>query len=131
MNLTEIVIGLVVVSGVAWFWRGRGVRERALTYAQARCRSEGLQLLDGYVAFAGWQLFTDARGRRYLVRRYTFEFSVSGRERLQALMLMYGQRLLKLELPPYPCRAENAPSEAIAAEVQTQPAPPAGTTREP
>lgn len=105
MILGELVAGLLLLSLLGWFWRGRGVRELALQYAQARCRSELLQLLDAHVAFAGWRWLICADGRRRLVRRYDFEFSATGVERCNAWLAMYGRRLVRMELSPYPVPA--------------------------
>lgn len=102
MSLQQLAAGLVLLAILGWFWRGRGVRELALRHAQARCRAEQLQLLDAHVAFAGWNLLADANGRKRLVRRYRFEFSVTGVDRHSGWLAMAGRRLLRLELPPYP-----------------------------
>lgn len=102
ITLGEVVAGLLLLALVAWFWRGRGVRELALQHVQARCRIEGLQLLDAYVAFIGWRWLTSAGGRGRLVRCYGFEFSATGVERRSGWLAMYGRQLVSLELPPYP-----------------------------
>lgn len=111
MSLGQVVAGLVICVALAWFWRGRGVRELALQHARHRCRAEGLQLLDAHVAFAGWGWWRKAGGPGRLVRCYTFEFSVTGVDRRTARLVMAGRRLLELEIPPYPI-AEPVP-EAI------------------
>src|SRR5690606_26724991 len=102
ITLGEVVAGLLLLALVAWFWRGRGVRELALQHVQARCRSEGLQLLDAYVAFIGWRWLTSARGRGRLVRGYAVEFRAAGVERRSGWLAMHGRQLVSLELPPYP-----------------------------
>lgn len=102
MSLGEVTAGLALLAAAAWFWRGRGVRELALQHAIQRCRAEGLQLLDAHVAFAGWRWWHDGTGSRRLLRRYSFEFSVSGQERFSGSLGMYGRRLVQMELPPYP-----------------------------
>ena len=102
MTLGEVTAGLALLAAVAWFWRGRGVRELALQHAIQRCRAERLQLLDAHVAFAGWRWWRDAAGARRLMRCYSFEFSVSGQERFAGTLGMYGRRLVLMELPPYP-----------------------------
>ncbi|TDQ37272.1 DUF3301 domain-containing protein [Thiopseudomonas denitrificans] len=121
VTLGEVVAGLFLLALLGWFWRGRGVREQALQHAQRRCRAEGLQLLDAHVAFAGWRWLADDRGRRRLVRRYTFEFSATGLERRSGSLAMAGRHLLQLELPPYPVTGEVP---LVGQEVLRQ--PPAG-----
>lgn len=110
MSLGQVVAGLALLSLLGWFWRGRGVRELALQHAQRRCRSEGLQLLDAHVAFAGWRwLRREGQPGRW-VRSYSFEFSATGMDRHTGRLAMHGRRLLQLELPPYPIvqQAESA-----------------------
>ena len=102
ITLGEVVAGLLLLALVAWFWRGRGVRELALQHVQARCRIEGLQLRDAYVAFIGRRWLTSAGGRGRLVRCYGFEFSATGVERRSGWLAMHGRQLVSLELPPYP-----------------------------
>lgn len=111
MTLGEVTAGLLLLALMGWFWRGRGVRELALQHAQQRCRTEGLQLLDAHVAFAGWRWLACADERRRLVRRYDFEFSATGVERRSGWLAMYGRRLVRLELPPYPVPADAGEAE--------------------
>lgn len=102
MNLQQVAAGLLLFAVLGWLWRGRGVRELALHHAQARCRAEGLQLLDAHVAFAGWRWMAADGQRKRLVRRYSFEFSASGVDRRSGWLAMSGRQLFWLELPPYP-----------------------------
>jgi len=102
MSLEHVVAGLVLLTLLSWFWRGRGVRELALQHAQRRCRVEGLQLLDAHVAFAGWRWLRGTENRGWLARSYSFEFSVTGVDRHTGRLAMHGRRLLQIELPPYP-----------------------------
>ena len=121
MTLGEVVAGLFLLTLLGWAWRGRGVRELALQHAQARCRSERLQLLDAHVAFAGWRWLVCSDGRRRLVRRYGFEFSATGVERCNGWLAMYGRRLVRMELSPYPVPA-GAEEESPVAAVRRIPA---------
>lgn len=92
ITLGEVVAGLLLLALVAWFWRGRGVRELALQHVQARCRIEGLQLLDAYVAFIGWRWLTSAGG-------------VGGWCVAMASSLV--QRVLSVVAAGWPCMADN------------------------
>lgn len=116
MELGEVATGLALLAALAWFWRGRGIRELALHYAQQRCRQEGLQLLDAHVAFSGWRRWPDAVGKRRLVRCYTFEFSVSGQERYTGTLGMRGRSLARIELPPYPMLDDVPPDTVVVSE---------------
>ena len=102
ITLGELTAWLLVALSIAWIWRGHGVRERALAYARAHCERETVQLLDGNVAFKGWQIIADGSQRKRLARLYGFEFTVTSHERLNGTVAMYGRHLAKIELQAYP-----------------------------
>ncbi len=68
-------------------------REAANGIAKDTCTSAGVQLLDGTVAFGGYRLNRDARGRRRLLRTYTFDYTADGFERAQGFVVLDGRRL--------------------------------------
>ena len=102
ITLGELTAWLLVILSIAWLWRGHGVRERALAYVGAHCEHIAVKLLDGKVAFKGWQIIADGRQRKRLARIYGFEFTVTSQERLNGTVAMYGRHLAKIELQPYP-----------------------------
>lgn len=116
VTLGELFAWLLVALSIAWLWRGHGVRERALWFAQQHCEAEQVQLLDGNVAFKGWRIIADAKNKKRLARLYSFEFTVTSRERLVGTVVMFGHYLAKIELQAYP--EHDSCNEAV---VQTQP----------
>lgn len=120
MDLGAVTGLLLLVAAFAVFWRGRGVRELAYQHARQRCAAEGLQLLDGQVAFAGWRWYRGSAGQRYLARSYAFEFSARGVDRYRGTMLMRGRHLAAIELPPYPSLQDSPQEAVVTAEPQRQ-----------
>jgi hypothetical protein len=68
-------------------------REAANRIAKDTCSRAVVQLLDGTVAFAGFRLARDARGKRRLQRTYTFDYTSDGFERSQGFIVLAGGRL--------------------------------------
>jgi hypothetical protein len=68
-------------------------REAANRIAKDTCSRAVVQLLDGTVAFAGFRLTRDARGKRRLLRTYTFDYTSDGFERAQGFIVLAGGRL--------------------------------------
>lgn len=94
------ILTLCAVLAGAWFWHDSlAAREAANDAAKALCLREGLQFLDGTVAFATLRI---ARHRRpfVLLRVFGFEFSVDGMTRHGGYVTMDGRRVLAIDLPP-------------------------------
>ncbi len=68
-------------------------REAANRIARETCSRAVVQFLDGTVAFAGFRLSRDSRGRRRLLRTYTFDYTSDGFERAQGFVVLAGRRL--------------------------------------
>ena len=68
-------------------------REAANRVARETCSRAVVQFLDGTVAFAGFRLSRDSRGRRRLLRTYTFDYTSDGFERAQGFVVLAGRRL--------------------------------------
>ncbi len=68
-------------------------REAANRIAKDTCSRAVVQLLDGTVAFAGFRLSRDSRGKRRLLRTYTFDYTNDGFERAQGFIVLAGNRL--------------------------------------
>jgi hypothetical protein len=68
-------------------------REAANRIARDTCSRAVVQFLDDTVAFAGFRLARDARGRRRLLRTYTFDYTNDGFERAQGFIVLAGARL--------------------------------------
>src|SRR6202789_4695043 len=68
-------------------------REAANRIAKDPCSRAVVQFLDGTVAFAGFRLTRDIKGRRRLLRTYTFDYTSDGFERAQGFIVLAGLRL--------------------------------------
>jgi hypothetical protein len=68
-------------------------REAANRIARDTCSSAVVQLLDDTVAFAGFRLPRDSRGRRRLLRTYTFDYTTDGFTRAQGFIVLAGRQL--------------------------------------
>ena len=91
-------IMLVVVAGALAgtykLWQtSLDAREAANRIAKDTCSRAVVQLLDGTVAFAGFRLTRDSRGKRRLLRTYTFDYTSDGFERAQGFIVLAGGRL--------------------------------------
>lgn len=109
-------VALMLLGGVVlgWLWRGLGARDRALSMVRQHCERNDLQLLDESIALSRLRLGRNQQARLGLVRRYAFEFTVTGERRYAGWIELHGQRLLRIELAPHPFpgSAADAPVES-------------------
>jgi hypothetical protein len=91
--LLLIVIAATLAMGYKAWQLSLDAREAANRIAKDTCSRAVVQLLDGTVAFAGFRLTRDARGKRRLLRTYTFDYTSDGFERAQGFIVLAGQRL--------------------------------------
>jgi hypothetical protein len=77
-------------------------REAANRIAKDTCSRAVVQFLDGTVAFGGFRLSRDARGRRRLLRTYTFDYTSDGFERAQGFIVLAGGQLQAVGLAGSP-----------------------------
>jgi hypothetical protein len=68
-------------------------REAANRIAKDTCSRAVVQFLDDTVAFAGFRLARDSRGKRRLLRTYTFDYTHDGFERAQGFVVLSGAQL--------------------------------------
>ena len=68
-------------------------RELANRIAKDTCSRAVVQLLDDTVAFSGFRLIRDARGKRRLQRTYTFDYTSDGFQRAQGFIVLVGGQL--------------------------------------
>ena len=98
--MTEFLL-LAFLAAVAWlWWDSLQSREAAVAAARAACLAEGLQFLDDTVGIAGIKPARNDDGRLRLQRRYEFEFSDTGANRIKGSIVMLGDRVLQLDLQP-------------------------------
>jgi hypothetical protein len=93
---------LFAVGLAAWFWiNSLQAREIAVSAGREAAEKYGLQLLDETVAMARLRFARDVMGRLRLRRTYQFEVSDTGAERLACSLVLLGNRVEALEIPPH------------------------------
>jgi Protein of unknown function (DUF3301) len=99
-----LLISVAAMLAVAYkVWQiSLDAREAANRIARETCSRAVVQFLDDTVAFAGFRLPRDARGRRRLLRTYTFDYTTDGFERAQGFIVLAGQRLEAVGLASSP-----------------------------
>lgn len=85
-----------------WLWRTLGLRDRALALVRQHCRQADVQLLDESIYLNKVRIGRSKGLRFALVRRYGFEFTVTGERRYHGYVELYGPRLRHIELAPHP-----------------------------
>jgi hypothetical protein len=89
-----LVLVAGVLAGAYKVWQiSLDTREAANRIAKETCSRAVVQFLDDTVAFAGFRLTRDARGKRRLLRTYTFDYTSDGFERAQGFIVLYGRQL--------------------------------------
>ena len=91
--LLLIVVAGALAAGYKVWQLSLDAREAANRIARDTCSRAVVQLLDETVAFAGFRLTRGPRGRRRLLRTYTFDYTADGFERSQGFIVLDGQRL--------------------------------------
>jgi len=104
--MTDDLVLLVLAAGLAGgykLWQiSLDARETANRIAQETCSRAVVQFLDGTVAFAGWRVARNAKGRRRVLRTYTFDYTGDGIERAQGFIVLAGRRLEAVGLASSP-----------------------------
>jgi hypothetical protein len=89
-----LVLVAGVLAGAYKVWQiSLDAREAANRIAKETCSRAVVQLLDGTVAFGGFRLTRDSRGKRRLLRTYTFDYTSDGFERAQGFVVLSGRQL--------------------------------------
>jgi hypothetical protein len=96
------LFGLLFVVLVCWAWYAimQG-REAALAAGKRVCATQGLQLLDDTVAMSKLRFRFDKSRGPILSRVYGFEFTDTGDNRRQGVLVMEGTQLADIQLEPY------------------------------
>lgn len=82
---------IVLLAGLVWAWiDALRAREAALRACRRLSEHLGLQLLDETVALRQVRLARDLDGHARLRRRYHFEYTENGNERLQGEVVLLG-----------------------------------------
>ena len=90
-----VELTLVALAALAWFWADAlKARERALAACAHACAQQNLQFLDNSVVLVKLRL---VRAPTQWQRTYRFEYSSDGAARWQALLVLRGRTVIKLE----------------------------------
>lgn len=90
---------LVTLGALAWFWLDSlKTRETAVAAAKQACNANTVQLLDDTVALASLRLARNTQGQVALRRFYRFEFSDTGDNRRDGVVLMLGNAVESVRL---------------------------------
>src|ERR1700692_2718580 len=93
-NLWLLVLAAGALAVAYKVWQvSLDAREAANRIARDTCSKAVVQLLDDTVAFAGFRLTRDSRGRRRFLRTYTFDYTNDGFARAQGFVILAGLRL--------------------------------------
>jgi hypothetical protein len=93
-DLVWLIVVAALLAGFYKIWQlAMDARETANRIARETCSRAVVQLLDETVAFAGFRLRRDARGRRRLLRTYTFDYTGDGIARAQGFVVLSRGRL--------------------------------------
>ncbi|MDV7211364.1 DUF3301 domain-containing protein [Azotobacter beijerinckii] len=117
LTLANLFILLLLAGIGAWLWHTHGLREQALAAVRQHCTKVDVELLDDNVALRSFGLHPDARGRQRLARIYDFEFTVTGEQRYNGNIVMFGRHVARIELGAHPFPAPPQPHHQHSAEV--------------
>ena len=85
-----VAAAAVLAAGVKYWQVSMEARETANRIAKDTCSKAVVQLLDDTVAFSGFRFKRDLRGRRRLLRTYTFDYTSDGLARAQGFIVLSG-----------------------------------------
>jgi len=101
MQTSDILLFIIVASGIAYWWYGAQSREFAINEAKRLCGLDGLQFLDQTVQQRRQWLSRNKQGSMCLCRQYTFEFTTTGEQRYQGRILIMSGKVVKSDMDVY------------------------------
>ena len=102
-DLVLLILAAAALAGGYRIWQlSLDAREAANRIAKDTCSRAVVQFLDGTVAFAGFRWTRDAKGKRRVLRTYTFDYTSDGFERAQGFIVLAGLRLQAVGLAGSP-----------------------------
>ncbi|ROZ86049.1 DUF3301 domain-containing protein [Pseudomonas neustonica] len=111
-NLGHVALLMLLLLIGWWLLRNLGLRDQAMRLVRNHCQRSDVQLLDDSIALTGMRIARNRRGRPGLVRRYAFEFTVTGEHRYDGYIDLHGQQLLHLEMAPHPFPGGDSDQQA-------------------
>ena len=95
-------LALILLAAGTYFWIDTlRARETALEAGREACKRYGLLLLDDTVSVTKLRFARDDEGRLHLARTYGFEFSDTGNNRRQGLIVLVGGETEDISFEPY------------------------------
>jgi len=95
---TAVFLIIAVTTAVLIWFEAQRMREYVIRRCSAICDASGLQLLDETVALAALRLQRDTRGRLRLHRRYQFDVSERGTDRLRGWITLTGMAVEQIHI---------------------------------
>ena len=92
-----LLIGVLL----AYWWRSGSFKGRARALAISHCEQLELQLLDQSMVICGIWPQRNSSGSLSLRRTYQFEFTSTGDQRYQGVLVMFGMQLQSIQLETY------------------------------
>ena len=103
--MMQLVVLMGVVLWASYLWSAIRTKELAIRAGALHCQKLGVQFLDETVVLKRIRLTRDPRSNPVWARVFNFEFATDGRFRYEGRIFMYGQRLHRIEMDPYPEQA--------------------------
>ncbi|WP_281648986.1 DUF3301 domain-containing protein [Parendozoicomonas sp. Alg238-R29] len=101
LELGDIFVLAVIATFAMFWWNSQTVRQLATRHAKARCKELDLQFLDGGISLNFKSIARSPSGSLVIRRSCTFEFSSTGEDRYQGEVLMLGNHLQEIRIPPH------------------------------
>ncbi|MBL1262621.1 DUF3301 domain-containing protein [Candidatus Methylomicrobium oryzae] len=98
---TDTVLIALLIAAYLYWRHAQQVKEAALAATRRQCRLCEVQMLDDYVALSRFGLERTKAGKLRILRRFTFEFSATGKDRYQDVCIMQGTEVVAIEMPAY------------------------------
>lgn len=93
---------IVLLLLIGYYWSdSMKTRELTFYFVKNYCQQVDVQLLDEYVALTGLWLKKDEQGKIRIWRSYQFEFTSTGNERYNGIVIMLGRKKISIQLDPY------------------------------
>ena len=100
--LDGTMVLVLAAAALAWFWwKSKGIKDRAVLVSKRHCQQSGVQMLDGSVVLRALWFKRDTEERIRLWRRYVFEFSSTGEQRYRGQIVMLGDQVELVDMEPY------------------------------
>ncbi len=101
ISLGDIAFLFLILLACYWVYAAFQVREIALTAVKLKCKQHDLQLLDQSISIKAVWFKRDAAGNLRFWRSYKFEFSSTGVDRYQGLIVMLGRVVTSVSFEAY------------------------------